>query len=170
MNVTRINQIRPGDHIYFDHIFYEHHAIVEDVDYCREEVALIEYWPADEPHVSSSNAISKLNKKAKILRRTLQFYDEKFYKAVHKIQLPAREVIRRARSRIGEEAYNLFKNNCEHFANWCKEGDSTSKQARNGEMALIGLGVTAGVVGLGLLIRNIAKASASTQEEDDDDE
>ena len=37
-------------------------------------------------------------------------------------------VIDRAESRLGEQSYNLFFNNCEHFANWCKTGDSISPQ------------------------------------------
>ena len=37
-------------------------------------------------------------------------------------------VITRAESRLGEQRYNLFFNNCEHFANWCKTGNSVSPQ------------------------------------------
>lgn len=33
------------------------------------------------------------------------------------------EVIVRAYSRLGEENYNLVFNNCEHFVNWCRNGD-----------------------------------------------
>jgi len=36
--------------------------------------------------------------------------------------LQPEEVIKRARSRIGEQTYNLFFNNCDHFATWCKIG------------------------------------------------
>lgn len=32
------------------------------------------------------------------------------------------EIIVRARSRVGENNYNVFKNNCEHFARWCRSG------------------------------------------------
>lgn len=39
-------------------------------------------------------------------------------------------VIERAVSRLGEQRYNLFFNNCEHFANWCKTGDNVSPQLR----------------------------------------
>lgn len=37
-------------------------------------------------------------------------------------------VISRAESRLGEQRYNLFFNNCEHFANWCKTGENVSPQ------------------------------------------
>ena len=38
------------------------------------------------------------------------------------------ETARRAESRIGERAYNLLWNNCEHFANWCATGIAWSQQ------------------------------------------
>ena len=38
------------------------------------------------------------------------------------------ETVSRARSRLGETNYNLFTNNCEHFAIWCKTGVSESLQ------------------------------------------
>jgi hypothetical protein len=37
-------------------------------------------------------------------------------------------VIGRAESRLGEQRYDLFFNNCEHFATWCKTGRSESAQ------------------------------------------
>lgn len=39
-----------------------------------------------------------------------------------------KETVERALSRLGEENYNLFSNNCEHFAIWCKTGVSRSYQ------------------------------------------
>jgi hypothetical protein len=39
-----------------------------------------------------------------------------------------REVIRRARSRIGEDCYCLLTNNCEHFCEWCLHGKPRSYQ------------------------------------------
>jgi hypothetical protein len=37
-------------------------------------------------------------------------------------------VIQRAESRLGEQQYNLLRNNCEHFATWCKTGRNESEQ------------------------------------------
>lgn len=44
--------------------------------------------------------------------------------------LSADEVIRRAKSKLGTELgkYNLFTNNCEHFANWCRFGKKFCRQ------------------------------------------
>lgn len=38
------------------------------------------------------------------------------------------EVIRRARSRVGEDCYRLWTNNCEHFCEWCLRGEPRSYQ------------------------------------------
>ena len=39
-----------------------------------------------------------------------------------------REVVRRARSRVGEDSYRLLTNNCEHFCEWCLRGMPRSYQ------------------------------------------
>jgi len=41
------------------------------------------------------------------------------------------EVIHRARSRIGEDCYRLFSNNCEHFCDWCLNGMNRSAQVES---------------------------------------
>jgi HRAS-like suppressor 3 len=38
------------------------------------------------------------------------------------------EVVRRALSRLGEDLYRLTSNNCEHFCEWCRTGESRSEQ------------------------------------------
>lgn len=38
------------------------------------------------------------------------------------------EVVRRARSRLGERGYDLLANNCEHFCTWCCFGAGRSRQ------------------------------------------
>ncbi len=39
-------------------------------------------------------------------------------------------VVAKAKSRLGENKYNVFSNNCEHFASWCKTGEATSGQVK----------------------------------------
>lgn len=38
------------------------------------------------------------------------------------------ETVERARSKLGEDDYNFFTHNCEHFAVWCKTGELRSSQ------------------------------------------
>ena len=38
------------------------------------------------------------------------------------------EIRRRVESRVGEQDYSLFGNNCEHFVNWCRTGHHKSRQ------------------------------------------
>jgi Lecithin retinol acyltransferase len=49
------------------------------------------------------------------------------------------EIVRRARSRLGENDYRLLSNNCEHFCNWCLSGVSRSAQV-DGRLPLRMLG------------------------------
>ena len=48
---------------------------------------------------------------------------------VYKLYSPE-ETVERAKSRLGEDKYNLALNNCEHFAIWCKTGISESYQVK----------------------------------------
>ena len=43
-------------------------------------------------------------------------------------EVRGRDFVRRARSRLGERRYDLLKNNCAHFCNWCVRGESRSQQ------------------------------------------
>ena len=45
----------------------------------------------------------------------------------YKLHTPE-ETVERARSKLGEKGYDLVKNNCEHFAIWCKTGVHESHQ------------------------------------------
>lgn len=40
----------------------------------------------------------------------------------------AEDTVKRAKSRLGENNYNLITNNCEHFAVWCKTDNAVSYQ------------------------------------------
>jgi hypothetical protein len=43
-------------------------------------------------------------------------------------EVHGRDIVLRARSRLGECRYDLLSNNCEHFSNWCLRGESRSHQ------------------------------------------
>jgi hypothetical protein len=42
--------------------------------------------------------------------------------------LQCAEIVRRARSRLGEDRYRFFSNNCEHLSEWCVNGEHRSPQ------------------------------------------
>ena len=54
----------------------------------------------------------------------------------------AETVIQRAKIRIGEVGYDVFGNNCEHFAVWCKTGKHESTQVESLRHAVKPLGNT----------------------------
>lgn len=53
-----------------------------------------------------------------------------FQTARYKVYSPE-ETVQRAYSRLGEVSYDLIRNNCEHFAIWCKTGISESHQVNH---------------------------------------
>lgn len=62
------------------------------------------------------------------------------------------EIVRRARSRIGESSYSVFHNNCEHFCWWCVVGDHTSPQVDTTTwVSAPSVGAIAGLVGRGVV-------------------
>lgn len=54
--------------------------------------------------------------------------------------LPPAEVVARAWSRVDQDGYNVFMNNCEHFARWCKTGEHVSDQSRSAVAHAAGVG------------------------------
>ena len=74
------------------------------------------------------------------------------YTVRHKQSLPTCEVLKRAKSLIGQSRYNIIFNTCEHFAQWCiVGGPSISKQAALSEVATL-----VGTSGLALLLGTAA--------------
>ncbi len=66
---------------------------------------------------------------------------------------PPEVVVRRALSKLGERAYGVLQNNCEHFCTWCKTGTPYSWQAFKAGM-VVGAGVSF------LLLRQAARKRA----------
>jgi hypothetical protein len=71
--------------------------------------------------------------------------------------LEGREIVARARSRLGESRYRLLTNNCEHFSEWSRFGVSRSSQVDR----WIGLS-TAVVRGLVSMVRWGSSSSMSS--------
>ena len=90
-----------GDHIFVQRTLYSHHGIYEninrvyqyDMDNGVEVVSLEDFADGD----------------------IVKIYVEKAYYSSDKI-------IERAKSRVGEDEYNLLYNNCQNFATWCRQG------------------------------------------------
>ena len=58
-------------------------------------------------------------------------YTCRFYRILYPVDVecsPPSEVLKKARSKLGENEYNPISNNCEHFASWCKTGKPESLQ------------------------------------------
>ncbi|WP_298606899.1 lecithin retinol acyltransferase family protein [uncultured Thiothrix sp.] len=51
-------------------------------------------------------------------------FDEKYTKRYRSL-----EIVKRAKSKLGNRNYKVFKNNCEHFAIWAHCGEAFSSQA-----------------------------------------
>lgn len=68
------------------------------------------------------------------------------------------QVIKKALSRLGEKAYNIIFNNCEHFKNWVLYGVSASKQVENTATAMFIGGTAFSLFGLALNKKGVLKA------------
>ena len=129
--VVNVKDIYRGDHVAFKRGLYYHHAVVIHIDWDSEVVMIIEYNTEESTSRMKSlydiSATSQI--KAKVIQNTIRFTERTFYKIYHKERLDVNRITNRAHSRLGEQKYNLFYNNCEHFANWCVIGESVSHQA-----------------------------------------
>lgn len=72
----------------------------------------------------------------------------------HAVSCEPELVLERASDHLGETGYHLLRNNCEHFAHWCKTGVSYSKQVVRGAA---GVAVVAMAAGALLLAATVAR-------------
>nr|VFK34331.1 MAG: Lecithin retinol acyltransferase [Candidatus Kentron sp. MB]VFK76660.1 MAG: Lecithin retinol acyltransferase [Candidatus Kentron sp. MB] len=71
------------------------------------------------------------------------------------------EIIARAKGRLGEQHYSLIWENCEHFVNWCRTGESKSKQVDwVAETLLSSATKLAANYAAGVIVKSSAKAGA----------
>lgn len=118
-----------GDHVYVDRGLYSHHGV--DIG---ERVI----------HFASDNG----SKSGAVIREVEidDFVGNGTLRVrSYGLRLGADEAVARARSTLGMSGYDLFANNCGHFATWCVTGEHSSAQV---EAAVAG----AGVVGVGAVV------------------
>ena len=116
--------LKPGDHIAWkrpDVIC--HHALVTAVDTERNKVRVIHWSSQKGERAQITEELIDLKKERGNLYR--MDYSEEVIK-----ENPPRLVLARARSRLGDKGYDLFRDNCESFAAFCKKGVERSQQVR----------------------------------------
>ena len=80
---------------------------------------------------------------------------------VYGARLEANQAVERARSMLGQSGYDLFANNCEHFATWCVTGGHSSPQVERAAAGVGVVGVGAVVPSLGVgLVTTLGEAAA----------
>lgn len=74
-------------------------------------------------------------------------------------------VVERAESKLGQSGYNLYANNCEHFARWCVTGDHQSSQVNavnaTGGVVATTAAAAAGGVGVVAAVGEVAGLSGA---------
>lgn len=107
-----------GDHLVINHLTYSHHGIYVGngrvIERTREGVR------------DSSMAVFREGAPSWAEIGVVPHHDRKYSR---------KNSVSRAKSRLGDDDYNVIFNNCEHFVNWCIEGISQSDQVDNAMMA-----------------------------------
>ncbi|XP_031564181.1 uncharacterized protein LOC116299634 [Actinia tenebrosa] len=120
------DNLKPGDHIAWKRpLGHWHHAIVTETNDSGNEVRVV-HWHGDKSGIITPDC--KIQEEWIDLKKQkgslyLMDYSEEILNTN-----PARLVIARARSRIGDKGYHLVTDNCETFASFCKFGVAISQQ------------------------------------------
>lgn len=129
-----------GDHIRVSRGVYNHHGIFVS--------------NAEVIHFASHDDDNLLGTDNKVIRTTLRRFlregklEIKVYNDDELQDLyPVPEIIRWARTSIGDNGYNVAFNNCEHFANYCTLGRFHSRQVSNVLGGGGGMGILSAVGG-----------------------
>jgi hypothetical protein len=133
-----VYEIKPGDHLVYNCGAYYHHGI-----YCGDFQYNNRFYKDVVIHYQGKTKSGQI--------RGISY--EKFASEKDIYIVPYKEgscysdeiVVNRAISKLGEPDYNLFGNNCEHFAHWCKTGKKISDQV-NQAITIAG-GFGGGVLG-----------------------
>lgn len=110
--------LQKGDHIYIVRSLYSHHGIYDGeggVYHYSNTKTNDNGWLNDKDTMVSYTSLKWFVK-----GNTDESVNNKINVRHYKSDLKGDEVIERAKSRLGEQKYNLLINNCEHFAYWCR--------------------------------------------------
>ena len=113
-----------GDHIRVNRGLYYHHGIYAD-DYCVFHFAS----PSDN-EMNPETARVLYTTLDQFLKGGILEVREYSFEEINKKRNP-KEIIDEAIKSIGEGGYNVISINCEHFANRCVFGESTSEQVES---------------------------------------
>lgn len=103
------------------HDFYHHGIYVSDECVIQFGLPSDVFSPSEDVKVISSSIAQFCGKE--------MFFEVRVYKKDEKKRKRKdEEIVAFALSKIGMGGYNILKNNCEHFANLCVFGESSSKQ------------------------------------------
>lgn len=110
---TEITHISPGDVIDFTYCSLSHEAVVVKVEYPETiKCSVVHYNYAG---VLGTRTIVEEDFIFKLADQNIFVHD---YTGCD--VYPPEEVVRRAKSRLGEQKFNTFTNRSSHFAKWCK--------------------------------------------------
>jgi len=149
-----INELRIADHLISRKLTYEHHGLYIG------DGRVIQYSGVRELEegIIEEVGLSQFSNGDEITVR------DRVHRVIMNNSRPAssppitnEQAVERARRRVGEQAYGIFKNNCEHFVNWCLYDFHYSYQAENPHEVALKialnpvvdvLSIAAGVVGV----------------------
>lgn len=142
-----------GIHIKASRGVYEHHGIY-----------IGKYSGTD--IVAHYSGFSEFMKKGEITLTTLEEFQGEA-DTIYCVEYPPEviayskfEVVNRARERLNENSYNLFTNNCEHFACWCITGQHSSDQVKHLQRNVKTTAIT--VTGLRMMLTGFGMYATST--------
>lgn len=116
-------QLRAGDHLITERFGYTHHGIY--LGWGR----VIHYSGLANGLRAGPVEITSLDRFSQGKHTYVQSHENRVF--CHK------QTMKRARSRLSENKYNLLTNNCEHFINWCIYGKARSAQVSNAAIYLV---------------------------------
>lgn len=132
------NRIKIGTHLVSDKGIYTHHGICVDIN------NVIHYSGFAEGMQSGPVEIISLEEFLKTGNCSIKDHPNAIYNG--------KEASKRAKSRLNENLYSLTGNNCEHFVNWCIEGNHKSEQVDMGVSGFVPSGSTVtGVAATGVV-------------------